>query len=158
MAYKIKFYIDYEGFVDREPTPEEYEGLRTSLEAYFFRLISGYYANSTNYVVTGHKLSLVKKEYIPNPTEDRYTHCLYFVSDFTFAGATPAAKEIFLVYDDMSLQQMTDEAIWTAEPQGGLFFATSGILWTTDADYGQGVTNNVTKSSGSGVLRDVNAR
>jgi hypothetical protein len=156
MLYSIKFYIDYEGFLDREPSPEEYEGLRASLEDYFFQLIDSHYKNSTEYKLTGHALALVQRDYIPNPIEDRYTQSLNFVSDFTFAGAEPSAAEIFDVFQYMSLQTLTDQAVWTAEPKEGIFYATSGILWTTDADYGQDNKNQTRRASE--ILRDVNAR
>jgi hypothetical protein len=141
MLYNIKFYINYEGYVDREPTPEEYEGLRASLQDYFFQLIDSHYKNSTEYKLTGHTLALVQKRYIPNPTEDRYTQSLNFVSDFTFAGADPPAEEIYDVFHNMSLQTLTDQAVFAAEPKEGIFYATSGILWTTHVDYGQGNMN-----------------
>lgn len=130
MRYEIKFFIDYAGFEDREPTEEEYAGLRVALEDFFFRYIGGKYENNTNTELLRHDLAILDKEYIPIPTEDRYSHRVEFKSDFIFDGLTPAMRDIWGHYDNMSLQQLTEQGVWSANPLYGLFYFTAGILWT----------------------------
>jgi len=131
MKYEIKFYINYDGFVDREPTEEEYEGLRESLEAYFLTYIGQQYeANPSGGTdLVAHNMTLLEADYIPNPTEDRYTHRLFFQSDFAFAGRDPPVKDLFGYYETMSLQELTEKGVWAARPQPGLFYYTAGIFW-----------------------------
>lgn len=145
MQYQIKFYINYEGFEDREPTEAEYEGLRVALEAFFFRYIGQQYESNPQLALIHHDLAIVVAEYIPTPTEDRYTHRIVFQSDYAFDGGEPPVSEIFSFYDSMSLQQLTEEGVWPAEPFRGLFYYTAGIFWSIlDGDGDANVTGSNT--------------
>lgn len=153
LEYTLKFYINYDGFVDREPTDVEYEGLRVSLEAFFFKLIEREYEASPETDLKSHDLTLREPTYIPNSTEDRYSHSLQFESDFAFTGVNPPVEDLYNIFDQMSLEELTAEAVFAAKPRHGIFFYTAGILWTNNVDSGSSSTRSATKSKDYTVKR-----
>jgi len=130
MLFQLKFYIDYGDFVDRAATSLEIEGLRLALEAFFYDLIAREYEDSPETELINHDLIVIEAKYTPNPIEHRYSHSIKFASNFTFTGVNPPVKNLFEVYDQMSLQELTEKGVWAAKPRHGVFFYTAGILWT----------------------------